>query len=206
MLCNQGTSGPPQVQRLIDEFNRLPGVGPKSAQRLAYYLIRMPREQSEDLSEAILSVKQHVKYFSKCFNLTYQEPCYICSNPRRVENVICVVEQAMDVLAVEKTGFTGVYHVLNGAISPIDGIGPENLNIQNLIDRIRLNMPDEIILATNPTTTGEATGMYITRLIQDDPNINIKISILARGLSVGGDLEYADQDTLRRALDGRQNL
>ena len=112
----------------------------------------------------------------------------------------------MDVLAVEKTGFTGVYHVLNGAISPIDGIGPENLNIQNLIDRIRLNMPDEIILATNPTTTGEATGMYITRLIQDDPNINIKISILARGLSVGGDLEYADQDTLRRALDGRQNL
>ena len=206
MLGNQGTSGPPQIQRLIDEFNRLPGVGPKSAQRLAYYLIRMPREQSEDLSEAILSVKQHVKYCSKCFNLTDQEPCYICSNPRRVENVICVVEQAMDVLAVEKTGFTGVYHVLNGAISPIDGIGPENLNIQNLIDRIRLNMPDEIILATNPTTTGEATGMYITRLIQDDPNINIKISILARGLSVGGDLEYADQDTLRRALDGRQNL
>jgi len=206
MLGNQGAGGPPQIQRLIDEFNRLPGVGPKSAQRLAYYLIRMPREQSEDLSEAILAVKQHVKYCSKCFNLTDQEPCYICSNPRRVENIICVVEQAMDVLAVEKTGFTGVYHVLNGAISPIDGIGPENLNIQNLIDRIRLNMPDEIILATNPTTTGEATGMYITRLIQDDPNINIKISILARGLSVGGDLEYADQDTLRRALDGRQNL
>ena len=178
MLGNQGTGGPPQIQRLIDEFNRLPGVGPKSAQRLAYYLIRMPREQSEDLSEAILSVKQHVKYCSKCFNLTDQEPCYICSNPRRVENIL----------------------------SPIDGIGPENLNIQNLIDRIRLNMPDEIILATNPTTTGEATGMYITRLIQDDPNINIKISILARGLSVGGDLEYADQDTLRRALDGRQNL
>jgi recombination protein RecR len=206
MLNNQGPGTTPQIQRLIDEFNRLPGIGVKSAQRLAYYLIRMPVAQSEDLSDAILSVKKHIKYCSNCFNLTDQDPCNICQNSRRNEKLMCVVEQAMDVLAFEKAGFNGLYHVLHGAISPIDGIGPENLKIQNLIDRIKSNLFEEIILSTNPTTTGDATALYISRLIQDDPSINIRITIPARGLSVGGDLEYADQDTLRRALDGRRDL
>ena len=205
MISNY-SSGTPQIQRLIDEFSRLPGVGVKSAQRLTYYLIRMPIEQSEDLADAIISVKKHVKYCSQCFNLTAQDPCNICLDARRNEKIICVVEQAMDVLAFEKTGFDGIYHVLHGSISPMDGIGPENLKIQDLIDRIKLNDIDEIILATNPTTIGDATSMYISRLIQDDPSITIRITSPARGLSVGGDLEYADQDTLRRALEGRHDL
>jgi recombination protein RecR len=205
-MLNNYNSETPQIQRLIDEFNRLPGIGVKSAQRLTYHLIRMPIDQAEDLASAILSVKQHVKYCSKCFNLTDKDPCGICLNTRRNEKVICVVEQALDVLAFEKTGFDGLYHVLHGSISPMDGIGPENLKIRDLIDRIKANNIDELILATNPTTIGDATSMYISRLILDDPSITIKITSLARGLSVGGDLEYADQDTLRRALDGRRDF
>ena len=194
----------PPVQRLIDEFNRLPGIGPKSAQRLTYHLIRMPVEQAESLASAITSMKNQIILCSVCFNITETDPCDICLNNSRERSKLCVVEQPLDVVALERTSsFDGLYHVLHGSISPINGIGPEDLKIRELLERMRTESFDEIILAMNPNLEGEATSMYINRLIGD---LGARITRPARGLPVGGDLEYADDATLGRALEGRQDF
>ena len=194
----------PPVQRLIDEFNRLPGIGPKSAQRLTYHLIRMPVEQAESLASAITSMKNQIILCSVCFNITDTDPCDICLNNSRELSKLCVVEQPLDVVALERTSsFDGLYHVLHGSISPINGIGPEDLKIRELLERMRTESFDEIILAMNPNLEGEATSMYINRLIGD---LGARITRPARGLPVGGDLEYADDATLGRALEGRQDF
>ena len=194
----------PPVQRLIDEFNRLPGIGPKSAQRLTYHLIRMPVEQAESLASAITSMKNQIILCSVCFNITDTDPCDICLNNSRERSKLCVVEQPLDVVALERTSsFDGLYHVLHGSISPINGIGPEDLKIRELLERMRTESFDEIILAMNPNLEGEATSMYINRLIVD---LGARITRPARGLPVGGDLEYADDATLGSALEGRQDF
>ena len=194
----------PQVQRLIDEFGRLPGIGPKSAQRLAYYLIKMPEEISLNLAESILSVKNSIVLCSICFHITDTDPCNLCSNSYRDQTTICVVQQPLDLIALEKSGsYKGKYHVLHGAISPINGIGPDNLKIKELFFRLKNEDIDEVILATNLDVEGEATAMYINNLLA---STGIKITIPARGLSVGGDLQYADEATLGRAIQGRQGI
>ena len=194
----------PLVQRLIDEFSRLPGIGPKTAQRLTYYLIKMPNEQSESLSEAIISMKGNIVLCLQCFHITDKALCDVCTDTSRDQNTLCVVEQPLDVVAFEKTGtYVGRYHVLHGAISPINGIGPDNLNIRPLIERIAKEDFKEIILATNPNLEGEATSLYIHRLIGD---LGVKVTRPARGLPMGGDLEYADEATLGSALEGRQSI
>ena len=194
----------PPVQRLIDEFNRLPGIGPKSAQRLTYHLIRMPVEQAESLASAITSMKNQIILCSVCFNITDTDPCDICLNNSRERSKLCVVEQPLDVVALERTSsFDGLYHVLHGSISPINGIGPEDLKIRELLERMRTESFDEIILAMNPNLEGEATSMYINRLIGD---LGARITRPARGLPVGGELEYADDATLGSALEGRQDF
>ena len=196
----QGPAGP--VARLIDEFHKLPGIGPKTAQRLTYYLVRMPEEEAKGLAEAITSVKDKISLCSKCFNITELDPCNICSDPKRDTSAICVVEEAMDIVSLERTGsYNGLYHVLHGAISPMNGIGPDELKIQALLGRI--DNVSEIILATNPNIEGEATAMYIHRLLNP---FGISITRPARGLPVGGDLEYADDLTLGRALEGRESF
>ncbi len=196
--------GPSQVQRLVEELSRLPGIGPKSAQRLSYYLIRMPAEQAESLSDAILSVKRRITFCSRCFHITEIDPCGICTDPTRSLDTICVVEQPLDVVALERSAsFHGIYHVLHGSISPMNGIGPEDLKIGPLLHRIGSEGIKEVILATNPNLEGEATSMYINRLIE---GMDITVTKPARGLPVGGDLEYADDATLGRAIDGRQQF
>jgi len=203
-MIGDSPGGTPPVQRLIDEFNRLPGIGPKSAQRLTYHLVRMPEEQAESLAAAIISMKSQIILCSECFNITEKDPCDICSNASRDRSKLCVVEQPLDVVALERTAtFSGLYHVLHGSISPINGIGPEDLKIRPLLERMRTENFVEIILAMNPNLEGEATSMYINRLIGD---LGIKITRPARGLPVGGDLEYADEATLGRALEGRQDF
>ena len=203
-MIGDSQGGTPPVQRLIDEFNRLPGIGPKSAQRLTYHLIRMPEEQSESLAAAITSMKRQIILCSQCFNITERDPCDICSNASRDRSKLCVVEQPLDVVALERTStFSGLYHVLHGSISPINGIGPEDLKIRPLLERMRIENFVEIILALNPNLEGEATSMYINRLIGD---LGVKVTRPARGLPVGGDLEYADEATLGRALEGRQDF
>ncbi len=192
------------IVRLIEEFHKLPGIGPKTAQRLAYYLIRMPSERAHELADAIVAVKDQVAMCSRCFNLTNTDPCNICSDPQRDETMVCVVEEALDVLALERThSYRGLYHVLHGAVSPMNGIGPDDLKIQPLLSRMRGESINEIILATNPNLEGDATAMYIHRLISP---LGIKITKPARGLPVGGDLEYADESTLGRAIEGRQTF
>ena len=192
------------VARLIDELGRLPGVGPKSASRLTYYLLRAPREQALSLAEAILEVKERIVLCSRCFNITESEPCLLCQDESRDGRIICVVEEPLDVLALERTGeFRGLYHVLHGAISPVDGIGPDKLRIRELIDRVDKERPEEVILAMNPNIEGDATAMYIARQLSPT---GIAISRPASGLPVGGDLEYADEITLGRALAGRRTL
>ena len=196
----QDPAGP--VAKLIDQFHKLPGIGPKTAQRLTYYLVRMPEEEAKDLAEAIISVKDKISLCSKCFNITESDPCNICSDTRRDISSICVVEEAMDIVSLERTGsYNGLYHVLHGAISPMNGIGPDELKIQALLGRI--DNVSEIILATNPNIEGEATAMYIHRLLNP---FGISITRPARGLPVGGDLEYADDLTLGRALEGRESF
>jgi len=203
-MIGDSPGGTPPVQRLIDEFNRLPGIGPKSAQRLTYHLVRMPEEQAESLAAAIISMKSQIILCSECFNITERDPCDICSSASRDRSKLCVVEQPLDVVALERTAtFSGLYHVLHGSISPINGIGPEDLKIRPLLERMRIENFVEIILAMNPNLEGEATSMYINRLIGD---LGIKITRPARGLPVGGDLEYADEATLGRALEGRQDF
>jgi recombination protein RecR len=192
------------LARLVDEFYKLPGIGPKSAQRLAYYLLRMPPAEAQALAAAIVEVKERVTFCSTCQNVTEADPCRVCSDASRDRTVVCVVEEPLDILAIERThAYRGLHHVLHGAISPIDGIGPEDLKIRELLERFRGDDVREVILATNPNLEGEATAMYLTRLITP---LGIKVTRLARGLPVGGDLEYADEVTLARALEGRQEM
>jgi recombination protein RecR len=192
------------VTRVVDELSRLPGIGPKTAQRLTYFLLRAPAEQAEALAEAIVELKRNVVLCSQCFNITDRNPCEICSNPERERGRICVVEEPLDVVAIERTGqYKGTYHVLHGAISPIEGIGPEELKMRELIHRIGTDDVEEVILATNPNLEGDATAMYLTRLLQP---FGITVTRLARGLPVGGDLEYADEITLSNALAGRSQV
>lgn len=203
---------PRSVQKLIDEFSALPGIGPKTASRLTFYLLHQPEEKIAQFSQAADNLKKGVVTCKVCYNLAESNPCKICSDPKRDQSVIAVVENPLDVIAIEKTGeYGGLYHILGGAISPVDGIGPEELRIGEFVDRIK-NSRDkikEIILATNPSLEGEATAMYImkeiSKLKDQKSNIGkIKITRIARGLPVGGDLEYADEITLSRALEGRK--
>jgi recombination protein RecR len=192
------------ITRVVDELARLPGIGPKTAQRLTYYLLRAPAEQAQALADAITDLKQNVVLCSQCFNITESSPCEICSNPARDGSRICVVEEPLDVVAIDRTGqYDGRYHVLHGALSPIEGIGPEELKIRELLHRLDPEAVQEVILATNPNLEGDATAMYLTRLIQP---IGVTVTRLARGLPVGGDLEYADEITLSNALAGRSQL
>jgi recombination protein RecR len=191
------------IQDLIDELGRLPGVGPKSAQRIAFHIIQSDRVDVSRLAEVLKTVKERVKFCTICGNITEEELCKICRDPRRDNTSICVVEESKDVIAIEKTReFKGKYHVLGGAISPIDGIGPENLRIRELMQRLAETEIAEVIIATDPNLEGEATATYLTRLIKP---LGVKVSRLASGLPVGGDLEYADEVTLGRAFEGRRS-
>jgi recombination protein RecR len=191
------------IQDLIDELGRLPGVGPKSAQRIAFHIIQSDRVDVSRLAEILKTVKERVKFCTTCGNISEEQLCRICKDPRRDNSSICVVEESKDVLAIEKTReFKGKYHVLGGAISPIDGIGPENLRIKELMARLAQTQINEVIFATDPNLEGEATATYLTRLIKP---LGIKVSRLASGLPVGGDLEYADEITLGRAFEGRRS-
>ncbi len=196
---------PRVVTRLIEEFHRLPGVGPKTAQRLTFYLLRAPKEQAASLAEALVQLKDHIVTCSICTNIAEENPCAICRDESRDRSIICVVEEPLDVLAIERTReYRGLYHVLHGAISPVEGIGPEDLRVSELLTRIQRDSGiKEIVLATNPNLEGEATAMYLERLIKP---LGAKMTRLARGLPVGGDLEYADEVTLTRALEGRREM
>lgn len=197
---------PRPVERLIEAFARLPGIGPKTASRLTFYLLRSPELESQELAVALSGLRSGTNLCSVCFNITTKElnPCAICSDGGRAEDLLCVVEEPLDVLAIERTGqFRGRYHVLHGAISPVEGIGPESLKIQDLLERIPLEHIAELIIATNPTMEGEATAMYLKRRLEGQ---SIKITRLARGLPSGGDLEYADITTLSQAIEGRSEF
>ena len=192
------------VSNLIELFSGLPGIGPKSAQRLAFFLLRAPTEHSRRLAEAIIAVKEKTRLCSCCFNIADTDTCPICSDTQRETSSICVVEQPQDIPALEHTGaFKGLYHVLHGAISPTEGVGTKDLRINELIERLKNGAIDEVILGTNPTVEGEATAMYLSRLITP---LGIKVTRLARGLPYGTELEYADDVTLTRAIEGRQKL
>lgn len=192
------------VSRLIEELGKLPGIGPKSAARLAYYLLRMPEAEARALAEAIIAVKDKTVLCSSCQNITDSDPCTICTSEERDHSIICVVEEPLDILALERTGrYKGLYHVLHGVLSPMDGIGPEDLKIKELLERIKTGSVKEVILATNPNLEGEATAMYVQKLLSP---LGLRLTRLARGLPVGGDLEYADEVTLTHALEGRQEM
>ena len=194
------------ITRLVEAFNRLPGIGPKSAQRLAYYILRASREEAEELAAALLEVKVSVVLCERCQNLATASPCNVCEDRSRDRSLICVVEEPLDVLAIERTGgYAGLFHVLHGVISPSDGVGPEDLKLQELLARIRDADPavDEVIVATNPNLEGEATAMYLGRLLRP---LGVRVTRLARGLPAGADLEYADEVTLSRALEYRQEV
>ena len=198
----QGYTGP--ISRLIEEFSKLPGVGRKTAQRLAFHVINMNTNDVEGLAKAIIDAKREIKYCSVCCNITDTDPCSMCSNKNRDSSVICVVEDPRDVAAMERTReFKGKYHVLNGVISPMDGIGPDMIKIKELIIRLGSEDVKELIMATNPTIEGEATAMYIARLVKP---MGIKVTRIAHGLAVGGVLEYADEVTITKALEGRREI
>lgn len=191
-----------KVTKLIEELSKLPGIGGKSAQRLAFYIINMPKENAKALTDSILDVKQSIKYCSVCCNLTDTEPCFVCANPKRDKSTIMVVEDPRDMAAYEKTReYKGLYHILHGAISPMTGVTPQDIKIKELLDRLKDDTVKEIIIATNPNIEGEATAMYLARLLKP---IGIKVSRIAHGVPVGGDLEFVDEVTLCRALQGRQ--
>ena len=195
---------PEPVTRLIEAFAQLPGIGPKTASRLTFYLLRRPAEQAEALADALHDLKQKTVFCSRCHNITEQSPCAVCRDDSRDRSIICVVEEPLDVLAIDRTGeFKGLYHVLHGSISPVDGIGPDELRIGELMARLQDDPVQEVLLATNPNLEGEATAMYLSRLIHP---LGIRVTRLARGLPVGGDLEYADTVTLGRALEGRSEM
>jgi len=197
-------SAAPSLARLIQELNKLPGVGPKSAQRLAYYIIRQPATEAAALAAAINAVKESIIFCRQCQNLTDATPCSVCANPQRNREQICIVEDPLDVLALERTHcYRGLYHVLHGALSPLNGVGPDQLKLKELLPRLADGEVKEIIIATNPTQEGEATAMYISRQLVGG---QVKVTHLARGLPVGGSLEYSDEVTLSRAFQGRQEL
>ncbi|MFQ5824096.1 MAG: recombination mediator RecR [bacterium] len=188
------------VEKAISELTKLPGIGRKSAQRLVFYLLKISKDEVQKLADALVAIKEKVKFCSVCFNITEKDPCYICDSEQRDRSILCVVEEANDVLALEKTGeYKGLYQVLGGALSPLDGIGPDDLHIKELMSRLNSSI-DEVIIATNPNTEGEATALYLEKLIKP---LKIKVTRIARGIPVGGDLEYADEITLTRALEGR---
>lgn len=192
------------LSRLIDELKRLPGIGQKSAQRIAFHIERAPRENAERLSEAILEVKDKLKLCSLCNNLTEEDPCSICSDPSRTHSLICVVETPYNVVSIERTHeFHGLYHVLHGALSPLQGIGPEQLRLKNLIDRLKSGSVKEIIVATNPNVEGEATAIYLSKLIKP---LGVKVSRIAMGIPVGSELEFADEVTMLKAMEGRREI
>ncbi len=194
---------PDPLARLVEELQQLPGIGPKGAQRLAFHILKTPREQADRLIDAVRDVKERVTYCSVCNNITEADPCVFCRSDERDHNVICVVEEPQNVWAVEKTReFKGVYHVLMGALSPLQGIGPDDLKIKNLIDRAGDGVR-EVILATNPNVEGEATAIYLARLIKP---LGVKVMRIAMGVPVGGDLDYADEVTMHRALEGRREV
>jgi recombination protein RecR len=192
------------VARLIEELHRLPGIGPKGAQRLAYHLLRATREEAQALADAIVEVKESIRLCAVCQNVTDADPCLICADEGRDRSLICVVEEPLDILAMERTrGYRGLYHVLHGSISPMEGVGPEQLKVRELLERLRDGVVHEVIMATNPNLEGEATSMFVSRLLQP---LGVRVTRLARGLPMGGDLEYADDLTLARALENRQEL
>lgn len=195
---------PEPVARLIDALQRLPGIGPKTAQRLTFFLLKRPAEEVRELSEALVAVKDRIVYCKTCFNVTDQDPCRICADPARDGRLLCVVEEPNDLLAMERTGeYRGRYHVLLGALSPLDGIGPEDIKVRELLARVDAGGMQEVILATNPNVEGEATALYLARLLRP---LGMRVTRIARGLPVGGDLEYADQVTLSKALEGRREI
>jgi recombination protein RecR len=195
---------PRPVEALIERFRRLPGIGPKSAQRLAYFILRAPREEAEQLAQTLLDVKDNIRHCSVCFNVTESDPCPVCSDGSRDHGLICVVEEPHDVVSVERTReFQGVYHVLMGVLSPLDGVGPEALKIKELLARVAAGNVREVILATNPTVEGEATALYIAGLLKP---LGARVTRIAHGLPVGGDLEYADEATMSRAMEGRKEI
>jgi recombination protein RecR len=192
------------IQDLIDELARLPGIGPKSAQRLAFYIVKAPTEDARRLAEALVAAKERVRFCRECFSVSEGELCRVCRDPGRDQTVICVVEESKDQAAVEKAGvIKGRYHVLGGAISPLEGIGPDDLRVQELLDRVERDGVQEVILATNPNLEGNATAMYVAALLRPS---GVKVTRLASGLPVGGDLEYADEVTLGQALEGRREM
>jgi recombination protein RecR len=192
------------VQALINEFSKLPTVGPKTAARLVFYLLNRPRNEAQALAEAILAVKDRVRLCSTCFSITEDDPCGICRDERRDAQTICVVAEAKDIFALERTSaYKGRYHVLGGVISPMDGIGPAQLRVKDLVDRIGMEHPHEIIIATNPNAEGEATALYLSRLLTP---LGVTVTRLAYGLPIGGDLDYADEVTLAKAIEGRRSL
>jgi recombination protein RecR len=191
------------MARLIEELTRLPGIGPKTAQRLSFFLISQPESAVQSLAESIVDAKRRTKYCSQCFNLTEEDPCQICSDPKRNRNFICVVEEPRDVIAMERTrSFPGIYHVLHGSISPLEGVGPDQLHVKELIARVGPDV-EEVLLATDPNVEGEATAMYLARLLKP---IGVKVTRMAHGMPVGSDLEYVDEVTLAKALEGRREL
>lgn len=203
------SSIPKSVSNLIEEFGKLPGIGPKSAARLTFYLLTKPVEDVERLSEAVGELRKNLKICERCFNIAESNPCEICSDSKRDGKKLCVVEEPLDVVAIEKTGYDGYYHVLGGVISPINGIGPENLRMTELFQKVEDGRVKEVILATDPSLEGEATAMYISHRIteikkQESIIKDVQLTRIARGLPVGGDLEYADEMTLTRALEGRR--
>jgi recombination protein RecR len=192
------------VARLMEEFGRLPGVGPKTASRLVFYLLRAPDEQAHALAEALAALKDNVRFCSRCFNITVDDPCAICNSSSRDQGRICVVEEPLDVLAIERTGaWRGVYHVLHGRIAPLEGMNREDIRFDELIDRVRTEQIDEVVLATNPNLEGEATSFHLHRALAP---LGVRVTRLARGLPTGGDLEWADPSTLGSALEGRREL
>ena len=194
----------PSIEKLIESFEKLPSIGHKTAQRLAFYMLDQSKEEIKEFTDSIINAKNNLKFCSKCFNISDTDPCNICSNPKRDESIICVVEDVKDVIAMERTHeYNGLYHVLHGSISPMNGIGPEDIKIKELLARLMDGKIKEIILATNPRVEGEATSIYISKLVKP---LGIKVTRIARGIPIGGDLEYTDEVTLAKALEGRSEI
>jgi len=194
----------PSIEKLIESFEKLPSIGHKTAARLAFHMLNLDQESTNEFIDSIINAKKNLKYCSNCYNISDTDPCPICGSPKRDDSVICVVEDVRDIIAMERTHeFKGVYHVLHGSISPMNGIGPEDIKIKELLERIQINKIDEIIIATNPRVEGEATAMYLSKLIKP---LGVKVTRIAHGIPVGGDLEYTDEITLTKALEGRREM
>lgn len=202
-MPGQSSGTPEPITRLIEHFHRLPGIGPKSAQRLAYHVLRSPDQEANGLATAINDVKHRIRYCSICFNFTETDPCGYCSDEQRDQTIVCVVEEPLDIVAIERTGFRGLYHVLHGVLNPMEGRGPEDIRISELVGRAEAEGLQEVIMAMDPSLEGEATAMYVQRLLASR---GIRITRLARGLPSGADLEYTDDVTLARAFEGRQDI